>query len=163
MRATRSEFLILTIMSIIGIISSFIVIYELDVLGTLPPLCTLPNSPYIFGSQLNCAKVLLSSYSEIDGVSLDFLAAVWFIVNLGLVSALVSLRKKISRIIFKVLFAWRFIGLAIVPYLIYLEFVVLHAICLYCTIMHAAIIIDFIIITFLVFSDKSKIKRDIFG
>jgi len=163
MRATRSEFLILTIMSIIGIISSFIVIYELDVLGTLPPLCTLPNSPYIFGSQLNCAKVLLSSYSEIDGVSLDFLAAVWFIVNLGLVSALVSLRKEISRIIFKVLFAWRFIGLAIVPYLIYLEFVVLHAICLYCTIMHAAIIIDFIIITFLVFSDKSKIKRDIFG
>jgi len=150
-------------MSIIGIISSFIVIYELDVLGTLPPLCTLPNSPYIFGSQLNCAKVLLSSYSEIDGVSLDFLAAVWFIVNLGLVSALVSLRKEISRIIFKVLFAWRFIGLAIVPYLIYLEFVVLHAICLYCTIMHAAIIIDFIIITFLVFSDKSKIKRDIFG
>ncbi|MGC8647939.1 MAG: vitamin K epoxide reductase family protein [Candidatus Micrarchaeia archaeon] len=163
MRTTKSEIAILTAMSIIGLASSLLVIYELNVLGNLPPLCTLPNGPSLFGARLNCAKVLLSSYSNVGGVSLDLLAAIWFLVNLSLVIALVSVRKNIARIIFRVLFAWRFIGLAIVPYLVYLEFVVLHAICLYCTIMHGAIIVDFIIITFLVFSDKSRIKRDIFG
>ncbi|MEM3827325.1 MAG: vitamin K epoxide reductase family protein, partial [Candidatus Micrarchaeaceae archaeon] len=134
-----------------------------NVLGTLPPLCTLSGGPSLFGAKIDCATVLFSSYSEIDGVSLDMLAAIWFIVNLALVTALVSVRKELSRIIFKVLFAWRFFGLAIVPYLVYLEFAVLHAICLYCTIMHFAIIIDFIIITFLVFSENSRIKKDIFG
>ncbi len=163
MRATRSEVAILTAMSIIGLASSLIVIYELNVLGTLPPLCTLPNGPSLFGAKLNCAKVLLSSYSDIEGVSLDLLAAIWFIVNLALVVALVTVRKSVAKAIFRILFAWRFFGLAIVPYLIYLEFVVLHSICLYCTIMHGAIIVDFIIVTFLVFADKSKIKRDIFG
>ncbi|MGC8478437.1 MAG: vitamin K epoxide reductase family protein [Candidatus Micrarchaeia archaeon] len=163
MRVTKQEIVILTTMSIIGLASSLIVIYELNVLGTLPPLCTLPNGPSIFGARLNCAKVLLSSYSDIDGISLDLLAAIWFIMNLGLVIALVSVRRSIAKMIFRILFVWRFIGLAIVPYLIYLEFIVLHSICIYCTIMHGAIIIDFIIITFLVFSEKSKIKRDIFG
>ena len=38
-------------------------------------------------------------------------------------------------------------GVAILPYLIYLEFAVLKAVCIYCTIMHAMILADFAVIT----------------
>ncbi|MGC8566885.1 MAG: vitamin K epoxide reductase family protein [Caldisphaera sp.] len=64
----------------------------------------------------------------------------------------------IAKSSLSMLFIWRFIGLAIVPYLIYLELVVLHAICIYCTIMHGMIIADFTIISLLVFSKRSPIR-----
>ena len=70
---SRREFAILTAMSIIGIISSAIVIYELYVIHNPPPFCvlnaTLASTPF------NCLKVLTSSYSNVFGVSLDFLDA----------------------------------------------------------------------------------------
>ncbi len=42
-------------------------------------------------------------------------------------------------------------GIIIVPYLVTIEFVVLKAICIYCTIMHFAILIDFAIVTYFLF------------
>jgi len=35
------------------------------------------------------------------------------------------------------------VGIAVVPYLVYVELAVIRAICLYCTVMHAAIVVDF--------------------
>ncbi len=163
MRTTKTEFFILIIMSLIGLASSITVLYEVGVLGKMPPLCTIHGNPVFLGSVVNCAAVLYSSYSTFYGISLEALAAVWFIINLVLITLVIFSDRGISKKIFYVLFGWRFLGIAIVPYLVYLEFFVLHAICIYCTIMHIAIIIDFGIITYLVFSEKSKIKRDLFG
>ncbi len=42
-----------------------------------------------------------------------------------------------------------------VPYLLVIELGVLGAICLYCTMMHIAIVTDFVIITYLLFYKKS--------
>ena len=53
------------------------------------------------------------------------------------------------------MFAWRFVGLAIVPYLMTVEFVILRTVCIYCTIMHVSILIDFVIITYFVFYKKN--------
>ncbi len=164
MRCSRRDFIILTAMSIIGIISALTVVYELGVVHTLPPFCKLGN---VSGVQLDCAKVLLSPYSNINifgfDFSLDFMAAAWFVVNIMLVIALVTVGSDTAKKVFKGLFAWRFIGLAIVPYLVYLELFVVHSICIYCTIMHGAILIDFGIISYLVFSRNARIRTELFG
>jgi len=45
-----------------------------------------------------------------------------------------------------------------VPYLVSLEVFVLKAICIYCTMMHVAIIVDFCIITYFLFIKKGVIS-----
>ncbi len=160
MRCTRGEFLVLIAMSVLGIISSLLVIYELDVVHTLPPFCIEGSASS--GITINCAKVLLSQYSQLHigplSVSVDMLAAVWFIINIFLVVMVTSGSIKYARPLFDVLFMWRFFGLIVVPYMVYLELFVVKSICIYCTIMHVAIIIDFIIITYLLFSKASRIR-----
>ncbi|MGC8572026.1 MAG: vitamin K epoxide reductase family protein [Candidatus Micrarchaeia archaeon] len=164
MRTSQKDFIILIVMSIIGIITSLSVVYELYVAHSLPPFCEIGNNTN--GLQFNCAKVLLSSYSNISifsfNISLDMLAVFWFIINIILVLLIVFANINIARFSFKLLFAWRFIGLAIVPYLVYLEFMVIHSICIYCTTMHIAIIIDFIIVTYFLFMPKSKIRSSLY-
>ncbi|MCL4546878.1 MAG: vitamin K epoxide reductase family protein [Candidatus Marsarchaeota archaeon] len=159
MRTSRKDFIILIMMSIIGIIASMTVIYQIYIVHELPPFCSLGSTGNI---QFNCAKVLLSSYSNLSvfgfNISLDMLAALWFVINIVLVLLIVFAGIKHARFSFKLLFAWRFIGLAIVPYLIYIELVVLRSVCIYCTAMHIAIIIDFIIVTYFVFMPKSRVK-----
>ncbi|MCL5102452.1 MAG: vitamin K epoxide reductase family protein [Candidatus Marsarchaeota archaeon] len=157
---SRREFAILTAMSIIGLIASGIVLYELYVIHNPPPFCTIDAT--LASTPFNCMKVLTSSYSDVFGVSLDFLAALWFIINIAFVSILTFADKQLAKRIFYVLFVWRFFGIAIVPYLIYLEFFVVHSICLYCTIMHGAIIIDFVIVSYFLFSRHSNIRHTIF-
>ncbi len=76
------------------------------------------------------------------------MAAAWFIINAALVTWY-SVSSRASSILKAIMGGWRFIGIAIVPYLIYIELAVVRAICVYCTIMHAAIIIDFILVTVL--------------
>jgi len=147
-------FLILTLMSVIGLISAIVLLYEINVLSNLPPLCTIPNSS-VAGIPINCARVIFSPYSEVSGIPLELLAAIWFIINIALVSILSFSNPKVSKITLKFLFGWRFIGILIVPYLIYLEFFVVKAICLYCTTMHIMIIIDFIVISYFLFSKHS--------
>jgi uncharacterized membrane protein len=159
MRTSKGEFFLLILMSLVGLTSAVIVIYEWSILHTPPPFCVVGNTTGTAGITLDCARVLSSQYSSVFGVSLEALAAVWFIINLALIILVVSSRASIARRSIDVLFAWRFLGLAIVPYLIYLELFVVRAICLYCTIMHGAIIIDFAIITYLVFSKRSSIRK----
>jgi Predicted membrane protein len=54
---------------------------------------------------------------------------------------------RIANVALSTLFYWRFLGIVVVPYLIYVETYLLHALCIYCTVMHIMIIIDFTIIT----------------
>ncbi|MBE5729397.1 vitamin K epoxide reductase family protein [Candidatus Parvarchaeota archaeon] len=159
LKVSKRDFIILIAMSVIGLISSSTVLYEIYALHNLPPFCQLPES--IGSITFNCAKVLLSSYSNFGPVSLDFLAAVWFIVNIVLVVIISYSGGKLARHILRFLFGWRFFGIVVVAYLLYLELLVVRSICLYCTVMHIAIIIDFVIISYLLFSKNSKTRQAI--
>jgi len=160
MRVTKRVFLLLTVMSIIGLASALTVLYEFQLLGNLPPFCTLGGHASFLGTQINCATVLESIYANINigslHISLEMLAAVWFIINLCLVCAISFGGAERAKKLLDVLFGWRFFGLIIVPYLLYLEFFVVHSICIYCTVMHACIIIDFIIVSYFLFSKRTE-------
>nr|WP_053240503.1 vitamin K epoxide reductase family protein [Pyrobaculum islandicum] len=129
--------------SIGGLVASLLVIYLFYLLGTLPPGC-YANVELLPGVTLDCIKVLTSRYAYIGPVPLDAAAAVWFVVNIG---AALWLYRTLSRRAARFVFWWRLLGLAILPYLVYLEFAVLKAVCIYCTIMHAFILADFVVIT----------------
>ncbi len=75
------------------------------------------------------------------------LAAIWFIVNIILVLTYDLGPENLAVLAINALFYWRFIGIVVVPYLIFVETYLLHALCIYCTVMHIMIIIDFAVIT----------------
>ncbi|WP_291765393.1 vitamin K epoxide reductase family protein [Caldivirga sp. UBA161] len=134
--------------SVVGIFSSGVVLYTYYYLHNAPPLCTLNGEPTPFpGVTVNCIRVLSSPYAEVADVPLDVLAIFWFIINIIMAIAYDKSGEKVAHGLFRALMYWRFLGLAIIPYLLYVEFAILHALCLYCTIMHSMIIADFIVIT----------------
>ena len=153
------DFIILIVMSLIGLASSIIVIVELYIVHSLPPYCKIPAT--VGGSVLNCAKVLLSPYANVGPVSMDLLAAAWFIINIMLVFVIAFSGKRTARRTLDIMFVWRFFGIGTVAYLLFLELVVLHAICIYCTAMHIAIVFDFAIVSYILFSKNSKIRKEI--
>jgi uncharacterized membrane protein len=148
LRISRLKLLLLVIMSLIGLVASATVLITYYTLNTLPPLC-FPGS--FLGIRFDCGAVLGSRYSSVFGVPLELLALGYFAANLALVYLIAFGSDRISRISMRTLFGWRFIGLILVPYLVFVEVILLKAICIYCTIMHVAIIADFIIISYLLF------------
>jgi len=141
------------VMSVVGLTSSSIVLYLYNTLHQLPPYCSTTQT--FWGIALNCGVVLGSSYNNIFGLNLDVLAVTYFIVNLALIFLVAFGSDWLYGKAFKVLFAWRFVGLAIVPYLMTVEFVILKTVCIYCTIMHLSILVDFVIITYFIFYKKN--------
>jgi uncharacterized membrane protein len=152
MRISWPKFLILIVMSIIGIIASSIVFALYELLHTDLPICKSAN--LFLGIRVDCDAVLSSPYNNVAGFNLDILAIVYFIVSLGLVCVVAFGSAGLYTKAFKALFAWRFIGLLIVPYLMIIEFVILKTVCIYCTIMHVAILVDFGIVTYFFFYKK---------
>jgi uncharacterized membrane protein len=153
MRASPLKLLILVVMSIVGLTASSIVLYLYYLLGQSLPACT--SNLKLFGIAIDCNAVLKSPYNSIYGFNLDILAVAYFIINLALIFVVAFGSDRLYGKAFKVLFAWRFVGLAIVPYLMTVEFVILKTICIYCTIMHLSILVDFVIITYFIFYKKS--------
>lgn len=149
MRISRGKFVLLIIMSLIGMTASGFVYYVYEIAHHSPPFCT--SSYHLGPVAINCIAVLSSQYNNFHGINLDLLAIVYFFVNIALVFAIAFGSESVFRRSFDILFVWRFIGLLIVPYLMTIEFVVLKAICLYCTIMHVAILVDFAIVTYFLF------------
>ena len=156
MNISKGKFVLLIIMSIMGLSSSLVVLYEYDIFHNPPPFCI--QNTAIFGAVVNCEIVLSSRYATVFNIPLDVLAAIWFIINIILVICVSFLTLDTARRFLNILFFWRFLGLIIVPYLIFLEFFVLHAICIYCTIMHVAIILDFIIVSYFLFYKENIFK-----
>ncbi|ADN49753.1 vitamin K epoxide reductase family protein [Vulcanisaeta distributa] len=145
-RLTGTWLVLMLIFSAVGLFASSIVIYTYYYLRELPPLCTSFKSPFP-GITIDCERVLSSKYSDIGGVPLDLLAAIWFIVNIILVLMYDLGPGNLATLAINALFYWRFIGIVVVPYLIFVETYLLHALCIYCTVMHIMIIIDFAVIT----------------
>lgn len=158
MRISKLKLLLLMAMSFFGLWASSMVVIVFWALKQTLPFC--PTGSYsIFGLlfvHLDCGEVLRSPYSMVFGFPLELLAVVYFITNLALVYLIAFASDRIFRLSLRTLFAWRFLGLLMVPYLLFVELFLLRAICVYCTIMHIAIVLDFIVISYFLFYKKSS-------
>ncbi len=154
MRVSRTKFVILIIMSIIGLAAASEVVITYNIMNQTPPFCKAGS---IGGISLDCEAVLGSKYSEIFGVPLELFAVVYFVINLFLVYLVSFGSESVFGRALGILFAWRFVGLMIVPYLVFIELFVLKAVCIYCTTMHVAIVADFIVISYFLFFGKNAL------
>ncbi|MGA3109771.1 MAG: vitamin K epoxide reductase family protein [Candidatus Bathyarchaeia archaeon] len=152
MRLGWPKLLLLVVMSGLGLWASSMVVTIYYMLKQSLPACPLQRGP---GIVLNCDMVLGSSYSQVFGIPLELFAVVYFALNLLLVYLIVFGSDRLFRLSLKILFVWRFLGIVIVPYLIFVELFLIKAICVYCTVMHVAIIADFVIISYLLFYKKA--------
>ncbi len=154
MRVSKTKFVILIAMSVIGLFAAAETLFTYYLFKQTLPFCTTGS---IGGISLDCNAVLGSKYSQILGIPLELFAVAYFVINLLLVYLVTFGSQRIFGRALTFLFGWRFVGLMIVPYLIFIELVVLKAICIYCTIMHAAIVADFIVISYFLFFGKNSL------
>lgn len=151
MRISRFKLLVLIVMSVIGLLAASETLFSYYLFKQSLPFCTAGT---VGGIALDCNQVLGSKYSQIFGIPLELFAVVYFVVNLVLVYLIAFGSNRTFGTALGVLFGWRFVGLMIVPYLVFIEFFVLRAVCLYCTVMHVAILADFVVISYMLFFGK---------
>lgn len=152
MRISRLKLVLLLAMSAFGLVAASTVLITYYQLKQSPPFC---GSGSVNGISLNCNAVLGSRYSQFFGIPLEFFAIAYFVVNVLLVCLITFGSESAFGISLDLLFGWRFLGLIFVPYLLFVELVIIKAVCLYCTMMHVAIIADFMVITYFLFYEKS--------
>lgn len=157
MRISKLKLAVLVVMSAFGLWASGTVLVIFYTLNQQLPLC--PTETFL-GIHFDCGAVLGSPYSSVFGVPLELLAMGYFLVNLGLVYFVAFGSDRLADTSLELLFGWRFIGIIIVPYLVFVELFIIRAICVYCTMMHAAIIADFIVVSYLLFFGKNAMWRD---
>jgi uncharacterized membrane protein len=94
---------------------------------------------------INCEQVLSSPYAVIAGTTLPTSAAglVWF----GVSAALAAMRwaGSSSPVVARLQLAWSGIGLVTVVGLVFIEIVVLGAICIWCSAAHALVLAIFLL------------------
>lgn len=95
----------------------------------------VPGCPTV--GPINCDAVLSSKYAVLGGTSFptSALGIVWFAVSAGLWFA--GSRRAI--------YAWSGAGLAYVTVLVFIEIVLLGAICLWCTAAHVLVLAQFLV------------------
>jgi uncharacterized membrane protein len=109
----------------------------------IPLVCTV-------GSLLNCSAVTQSAYSVIPGTTIPIsaLGIVWFLVS-GVMALLAWLAVRSERLearwLAPVHFAWSAVALLVVLYLVYVEIVLLHRICEWCTVVHLLVLTTFVL------------------
>ena len=102
------------------------------------------NAPLICSSSgvVNCERVITSIYSYVPLTTLPISVAglLWFVVfgALALAGWLIQSRQRLFLLGEVV---WAAVGMLTVFYLLYVEFVRLHAICVWCTSLHVIIFI----------------------
>ncbi|MDE3113072.1 MAG: vitamin K epoxide reductase family protein [Chloroflexota bacterium] len=89
-------------------------------------------------SLIDCEAVTTSSYSLIPGTDLPVSLAglAWALVVVGLASALLSGARGADVI----LLVWSAVAMIPVLYLVWAEIVIVHRICLWCTVFHAIVL-----------------------
>ncbi len=91
---------------------------------------------------VNCEQVLTSPYSVLPGtaVPITILGMGWFVVNLVMVLASVRIGGRIRWQRWSwIRLVWAGSGMIAVFYLIFVEVVRLHAICLWCSLVHLTV------------------------
>ena len=155
MRISWPKLLLLVALSLFGLWASSMVMIVYYTLKQSLPFCTLRQGTRVV---VSCEAVLDSMYSQVFGIPLELFAIAYFVINLILVYFIAFGNDRLFRNSLKILFGWRFLGIVIVPYLVLVELFLIKAICTYCTIMHVAIIADFIIISYLLFYKEGDLK-----
>jgi uncharacterized membrane protein len=107
------------------------------------------NVPLICSSKglVDCSRVLSSAYSVVPGttVPISVPGLLWCVVSVGLaITGLRVLQPQVWRGIQVAQFAWSLLGMLTVIYLVYVELVLLHTICAWCTALHAIILVTFL-------------------
>jgi uncharacterized membrane protein len=87
---------------------------------------------------VNCERVTSSSYSVVPGTTLPITlpGLAWFLVSAGLAVAGLCASYRWLRL---TQLGWMVLGILTVLYLVYVELVLLHTICLWCTVVHVII------------------------
>ncbi len=107
------------------------------------------NAPLICSTRglIDCSRVLASPYSVIPGTSVPITVPglAWCAVSAILaIVGLRLLRPQVRHRIQQAQFAWSLLGMLTVLYLVYVELVLLHTICAWCTGLHVVILIMFL-------------------
>jgi uncharacterized membrane protein len=102
------------------------------------------------GGIVNCTQVTTSVYSVVPGTQIPITipGMLWFLVSGGLASAAWRLQARTGVAPARLSFAhagWGAIGLVTGLYLVYVEIVRLHAICEWCTAVHALTLLTFLV------------------
>jgi uncharacterized membrane protein len=109
----------------------------------LPLVCTT-------GSVVNCSSVTHSAYSVIPGTSIPISVpgVAWFVgsgvlASIGLLAGRTGQREPgWSR---PAHVAWAAMALLVVLYLVYVEIVILHQVCEWCTVVHLLVLASFVL------------------
>jgi uncharacterized membrane protein len=111
---------------------------------------------------VNCEHVLSSPYASIPGTSIPISIAgiLWSIVGVALavIAWLVWPEKHLVPI---AELAWAGVGMLSVFYLVYVELVLLHAICIWCTAVHVVVLLYLLIAVFLVYTSINEEDTDV--
>jgi len=137
-QSSRSQLLLL----LLSLVGAAIAIYLTTVhFENAPLLCSTRGL-------IDCSRVLSSPYSVVPGTSIPITipGLAWSLGSAVLaVAGLRQTQPQALRRIYLAQFIWSLLALVIVLYLVYLELVVLHTICAWCTGMHVVILIMFLI------------------
>jgi uncharacterized membrane protein len=106
--------------------------------SAIPLVCTTSGA-------VSCEVVLSSGYAVVAGSALPTSAAgiVWFAVSEGL--AIGQLTGRASQLMVRLQVAWSTLGLLTVLFLVFVEIVILGAICLWCTAAHVFVLVTFLL------------------
>jgi uncharacterized membrane protein len=98
------------------------------------------------GGVVDCAKVTTSAWSTFLGVPVALLGLVFFVVALLL--CLPSTWRRPEGWIDAVRLGWFTVGLGMALYLVWAELYRIHAICLWCTVVHVVTFLLWIVVLF---------------
>jgi uncharacterized membrane protein len=137
---TRPAWLVPTTLALtlIGLLTSAYLTYE-HFTDNATLACSV-NGP------IDCAKVTTSQWAYFLGIPVALLGLVFFIVTLALV--LPAAWRRSEPWLDRLRVAWITVGLAMVLYLVWAELFRIHAICLWCTVVHIVTFLLWIVVVF---------------
>lgn len=140
-RQTAWELIALIGIAVAGVaIATYLTATHAD---ALPLVCTA-------GSVINCSSVTHSAYSVIPGTSIPISipGVIWFLSS-GVLASVGLFARRASQPepgwVRPVHIAWAALALLIVLYLVYVEIVILHRICEWCTVVHLLVLASFVL------------------
>jgi uncharacterized membrane protein/protein-disulfide isomerase len=89
---------------------------------------------------VSCTQVYMSRFSTVRGIPVAIFGALWFVVATLLSASGMTARPSVRESVPGYLFVLSTLALAVILYLGYASFMVLHAVCILCLITYAAVI-----------------------